>query len=274
MEKSYKVGVLDHGYVEYIDHMGNDEAVIEAARMSTGKGFIGWEPRPDAPKGDAGLLSFLYANKHMTPFECGGELMIEVQAPIFIFREWHRHRTQSYNEFSARYAMMPNLHYVPSMDRMLQAQQSTTNKQGSEDGLDEHVASVERDNFADDQHDVYASYERAVSKGIAKEVARINTPVSRFSKMRAKTDLRNWLSFLQLRMAPSAQWEIRQYAYAVAGIIKDLWPRSYALFEEHDLNGVHLSATEVQALRVMFSGELRMDTDQSVLNRALKKLGL
>jgi thymidylate synthase (FAD) len=240
-----EIKVLDHGYVKLVGSMGTDETIIEAARMSTGKGFQGWDA-------DAKLLAFLYANKHMTPFEMC-ELAIEVQAPIFVFREWQRHRTQSYNEFSARYAQMPNLHYVPSMDHMLAAQQSAANKQGSQDGLDEYVACVERDYFADMQQGLYEHYEACIAKGVAKEVARINTPVSRYSKMRAKTDLRNWLAFLQLRMAPNAQWEIRQYANAVAEIVKALWPRTYALFEEHDLHGVHLSRSEAGNFKQLVS---------------------
>lgn len=239
MERGHEIKVLDHGYVRLVDFMGSDEAVIEAARMSTGRGFESWDK-------DGKLLEYLYANKHLTPFECGGELMIEVKAPIMVFREWHRHRTQSYNEFSARYSVMPNEHYVPEPSRI--QKQSTTNKQGSGDGLDEYVATVEVQNLAYEQQQIYDGYEARLAKGVAKEVARLNTPVSRYSKMRAKTDLRNWLAFLLLRMATAAQWEIRQYALAVAEIVKALWPRTFALFEEHDLGGVHLSRTEAERL--------------------------
>jgi thymidylate synthase (FAD) len=149
MDKGTEFKVLDHGYVKLIDHMGTDESIIEAARMSTGKGFVSWNPYyicnhclntdvhfsscgykekalTHMPRGDAGLLEHLYKNKHMTPFEMC-ELSIEVQAPIFVFREWHRHRTQSYNEFSARYSQMFNLHYVPEADRFLPKKSS--NKQ-------------------------------------------------------------------------------------------------------------------------------------------------
>lgn len=308
MEKGHEIQVLDHGYVRLVDYMGSDEAIIEAARMSTGRSFTGWDTNKECtrcglrfPKtqtvigykcmdgpnawpadgdlhdwkdipGDSKLLAFLYANKHMTPFECGGEMMIEVQAPIMVFREWHRHRTQSYNEFSARYAQMPNLHYLPELSRF--QKQSTTNKQGSAEAIDEEIANDVRRTLAMEQQDTYIMYSRLVDYGLAKEVARLNTPVSRYSKMRAKTDLRNWLAFLTLRMAPNAQWEIRQYANAVAEIVKSIWPRTYALFEEHDLHGVHLSRSEAAiARRLMSTDGIANAVLQEERDSVFKKLG-
>lgn len=283
--------VLDKGYVKLIDCMGTDESIIEAARMSVGRGFISWEPyerctkceacyqpRPDGltyafhpaaphpmwthndksgcgecglhlakmPRGDLGLLETLWSSGHSTPFEMV-ELAIEVQAPLMVFREWHRHRTQSYSEFSARYAQMPNLHYLPELSRV--QKQSKTMRQGSGEALPEADAQAWLDGVRMDQEDIYSNYNTAIEHGIANELARINTPVSRYSKMRAKTDLRNWFGFLALRLAPTAQYEIRQYAEAVAKIIKALWPRSYALFEEHTLGAVRFSATEIETLR-------------------------
>lgn len=243
MQRGHEIAVLDHGYVRLIDFMGSDETVIEAARMSTGRGFEGWEK-------DAPLLEFLYRNKHMTPFEMC-ELAVEVQAPIMVFREWHRHRTQSYNEFSARYAQMPNLHYLPAPDRV--QKQSAANKQGSGEVFERRAALAILDDLAAEQNAVYSSYDRLVGEGVAKEVARLNTPVSRYSKMRAKTDLRSWLGFLLLRMAPNAQWEIRQYANAVAEIVKGIWPRTFALFEEYDRGALTLSASESRALRTLLA---------------------
>lgn len=302
MEKGHEIKVLDHGYVRLVDYMGNDEAIIEAARMSTGRGFTGWDMNKECsrcglrfPKtqtvigypctdagvasmehdwkdipGDSKLLAFLYANKHMTPFECGGELMIEVQAPIMVFREWHRHRTQSYNEFSARYAQMPNLHYLPAPERV--QKQSTTNKQGSAEGLPLDRADIVVHEMELQQQLIYETYDELVKEGVAKEVARLNTPVSRYSKMRAKTDLRNWLAFLTLRMAPNAQWEIRQYANAVATIVKAVWPRTFALFEEHDLHGVHLSRKEAQTIHNVLCGKPPSDCGMTEAElRALDK---
>ena len=275
MEKGHTIPVLNKGYVKLIDWMGTDEGLIEAARMSTGRGFEGWDPGEVCDScrmrrgadgtdgvcfenkeendhkwvkiaGDQKLLAFLYANKHSTPFEMA-ELQIEVQAPIMVFREWMRHRTQSYSERSARYTQMPNLHYVPAPERI--QKQSTANKQGSAEAFSPQDAEGIIAAFKQGQETIYSNYEANLALGVAKEVARLNTPISRYSRMRAKTDLRNWLGFLLLRMAPSAQWEIREYAFAVAGIVKALWPRSYALFEEWDLHAVKFSRSEMVALR-------------------------
>jgi thymidylate synthase (FAD) len=305
IERGHETKVLDHGYVRFIDAMGSDEAIVEAARMSTGRGFVSWESYrrckrcdhvgglghaelmfcsgldkaerhdwQDFPRGDLGLLTSLYANKHLTPFECGGELMVEVQAPIFVFREWHRHRTQSYNEFSARYAQMPDLHYLPEVARI--QKQSTTNKQGSGEAMGPETAMTVVEGFRGQQSNIYRHYDHLVGVGVAKEVARINTPVSRYSKMRAKTDLRNWLGFLMLRKAAGAQWEIRQYADAVGEIVRALWPRTYALFEEHDLHAVHLSRAEADGLRhLLREGDISTDEPAlSALKTIAKKLGV
>ena len=289
---TYKV--LDHGYVKYIGHLGTDEDIVESARLSTGRGFVSWDPyrrcnrceRVDDysyvgkcacgfedyqlfPRGDFGLLNTLYSNKHMTPFEMCS-LVIEVQAPIMVFREWHRHRTQKFNEFSARYAQMPNLHYLPELSRI--QKQSKSNKQGSDESFPEEDARLVLDALSYEQREVYDSYDGFVKAGVAKEVARLNTPVSRYSKMRAKTDLRNWLGFLMLRMAPGAQWEIRQYANVVANLIQSLWPKTYSLFEEHDLHGVHLSKTERYLLNwlLQYSGTDSMNDDQKKTFKSLQ----
>ncbi len=293
---SLDIKVLDHGYVKFIGAMGTDETVIEAARMSTGKGFTDWDTVFECTKcgyrsphidlgggfcindgdhdvkqiqGDKKLLEFLYKNAHHTPFEMC-ELALEVQAPIMVFREWHRHRTQSFNEFSARYAQMPNLHYLPEPGRI--QKQSTANKQGSAEALSEATAGNVLYDLREEQQDIYMAYEGFLSMGIAKEVARLNTPVSRYSKMRAKTDLRNWFGFLNLRMRPNAQYEIRMFANAVAQIVKSIWPRSYALFEEYDLNAVKLSATEAKLARSAMSQVHDNLSDLKAYQGLLKKL--
>lgn len=299
MEKGTTVKILDHGYIKLVDWMGSDESIVEAARMSTGKGFNSWLPyyrcklcgdvrtdfeymeaspqnrlvgichhpdaksgpegvetHPDAkrhdweraPKGDAGLMRFLYENRHDTPFEMV-ELMIEVQAPIMVFREWHRHRTQSYNEMSARYIQMPNLHYIPSVERIIAASKKHRNKQqggGGELTMPPHfeqapailteteIAQWVRLRLAQEQQGIYNLYEVMLGMGIAPEVARIDTPVARYSRMRAKTDLRNWLAFLTLRSDAAAQWEIQRYAYAVGYFISRLFPRTWDLWLNAD----------------------------------------
>jgi thymidylate synthase (FAD) len=231
------IAVLDHGYVSAVEHWGSDERIIEAARMSTNKGFLGWGPHEDGKPGDEKLLRYLYENKHATPFEMAG-LVIEVQAPIFVFREWHRHRTQSYNEMSARYTPLPDINYVPSVERLLL--NSTTNKQAGVVKGSEQLTEIGAENHISDLKRIYAhleqAYQLALSNGVPKELARIVLPVGRYSRMRAQANLRNWLAFLTLRMAPGAQWEIRQYANAVGELIKEKFPRTWELFEteQHD----------------------------------------
>lgn len=180
-----------------------------------------------------------------------GELAIEVKAPIFVFREWHRHRTQSYNEFSARYSQMPNEHYVPDPERI--QKQSKSNKQGSEGRFNSVETEFYRQTMIHEQGEIYRSYNSMVEVGMAKELARINTPVSRMSKMRAKTDIRNWLAFLALRMENAAQYEIRMYANTVASIIKQLFPKTFDLFLEYDFLGTRFSRTEMRAVRAIAS---------------------
>ncbi len=248
--------VLDHGYVKAIEHWGSDERIIEAARMSTDKGFLGWGPKVcdhcspinmvGGPRhfgngcekctdgrvaGDERLLGYLYNNKHMTPFEMAG-LVIEVQAPIFVFREWHRHRTQSYNEMSARYTPLPDLNYIPTIERLLI--NSKTNKQaGTIKGakeLDEVGAKAYQIRLARNYEQDERFYQESLQMGVPKELARNHLPVGRYSKMRASTCLRNWLAFLTLRADNAAQYEIRQYAFAVQEILEGFFPRTLDLF--------------------------------------------
>lgn len=251
--KSITFPIIGNGYLKVIDWMGTEEDIIRAARMSTDKGFQQWEPgiwEGQKIAGDHKLLRTLMAKRHTTPFEMV-ELAVEVQAPLMVFREWHRHRTQSYNEFSARYSVMPNEHYVPAAERI--QKQSTMNKQGSAEALPLDVALGVVEQIKQEQEDIYEQYESFIEEGIAKEVARIDTPVSRMSRCRAKTDLHNWLSFLRLRTPDDAQWEIRQYALGIAWIVKQLWPRTYELWVDHVRTSLTLSFPEVQALDVLLA---------------------
>lgn len=224
--------VLDHGYVTFIEHWGSDERIIEAARMSTAKGFLCWGPDADGKPGDEKLLAYLYENRHLTPFEQAG-MTIEVQAPIFVFREWHRHRTQSYNEMSARYTPIPALDYLPTVDRcMMNAKASTTNKQAQGSGValsgDDAMA------WLADLEGVYEHaervYQRGLAIGIPREVARCSMSVARYSRMRASANLRNWLAFLTLRDDKHAQWEIRQFARVVDSLVASIFTRTHALY--------------------------------------------
>lgn len=253
-----QIGVLDHGYITLVETWGSDERIIEAARMSTNKGFQGWGPKhaPTCPysppsddsdklslafqdcnclentPGDEKLLSYLWRNKHHTPFEMAGATF-EIQAPIFVFREWHRHRTQSYNEMSARYTPLPDVNYLPSDLRCIP--QSQINKQAS--GTSDKIPSREEveewlESLSESYRISQACYESGLSLGIPKEIARLSVPVARYSKMRASANLRNWLGFLTLRMDQHAQWEIRQYANIVHQLLSVTFPRTIALFDE------------------------------------------
>jgi thymidylate synthase (FAD) len=248
-----RIKLLDHGYIELVESWGSDERIVEAARMSTAKGFQGWGgPCPNCSGvdgdtrgcsichdtrttvGDEKLLAYLWQNKHATPFEMAG-LIVEVQAPIFVFREWHRHRTQSYNELSARYTPLPDVNYVPTVERLM-INAGGTNKQagtikGAEE-LDEIGAEQFRCFLNSSYEEAERGYQEALRMGVPKELARVHLPVGRYSRMRASANLRNWLAFLTLRMSPNAQWEIRQYANAVGELIAQAFPRTWTLFAE------------------------------------------
>jgi thymidylate synthase (FAD) len=258
-----KVNLLDHGYLEYIEHWGSDERIVEAARMSTGKGFLGWGPFncPDCEhlpesevillsgtrmgkqgcekckgkgfiQGDEKLLAYLNDHKHTTPFEMAGAV-IEVKAPIMVFREWHRHRTQSYNEMSARYTPLPNENYVPTVERLLMNSKTGNKQAGTIKGAAELTA-ADADVFRHQlavMYDLQQSfYERWLDRGVPKELARIDLPVGRYSRMRASANLLNWLKFITLRSAKDAQYEIRVYSNALADMLKDLFPRTMEIF--------------------------------------------
>ncbi len=229
---SREIKVLDHGYLRFVESWGSDERIIEAARMSTDGGFRGWGT-PDAP-GDEKLLRYLWKNKHATPFEMAG-MTVEIQAPIFVFREWHRHRTQSYNEMSARYIPLPDVNYVPTAERILINAGKSTKQAGTikdADVLTPSRAEAFRGLLRVQYDAQQKAYESSLEAGVPKELARCVLPVGRYSRMRASANLRNWLAFLTLRMHPHAQWEIRQYANAVGSLIEEEFPRTWALFAE------------------------------------------
>ncbi len=223
--------------------------------MSTDKGFLGWEPGTcpscggtgsdeqaackacegtGSHKGDARLLRYLWNNKHSTPFEFGG-MTIEVQAPLFVFREWHRHRTQSYAERSARYTPLPDFNYMPTPERLLEGGGRLTRQAASVDGarvLNMDAALAWLDELSGVYDHAERVYQQGLYLGVPKELARLSMTVGRYSVMRASTDLRNWCGFLALRKAPTAQKEIRLYAEVVHQMLTRCFPRTLALFDE------------------------------------------
>ena len=234
------INVLDYGYIKFVeawghgdqeepfnvhmrDHIDFERGIIEAARQSTQGSFRGWDQ-------DSKLLAFLFNNKHATPFEFAG-MVIEVQAPIFVFREWQRHRTQSYNEMSARYTALPPLYYTPTIERLMM----NAGKQGGmvpgAVPLTTTYAEQYRRRRIDENARWEAQYVTDLQMGVPKELARGGMPVEHYSRMRCQANLRNWLAFLTLRQDPAAQWEIRQYANAVGEIISTKFRRTWELFK-------------------------------------------
>lgn len=222
--------VLDSiGYIELVETWGSDEGIIKAARMSTAKGFLGWE-------NDARLLRYLWTHRHHTPFEMAGATF-EIQAPIFVVREWHRHRTQSYNEMSGRYIQLPNLYYIPSIKRLMEGVQSQKNKQGSEAGFSAAEAKFRQSIIEEATHNARVMYEQLLHLGVSRELARLVIPVNQYTRFRASANLRNWLHFLGLRLDSRAQFEIREYAKAAEQMLTEHFTRTMNLFREEREQG-------------------------------------
>lgn len=237
--------LLDHGYVKLIDWMGDDLSPLEAARMSTGN-----ESGVDKAKDD-GTRDHLYRNLHTSPFEFG-EIVLEIQSPIIVPRQWMRHRTQSYNEFSGRYSVMPDMMWLPPVERV--KYQSGFNKQGSGDALPVEIAEEWLARLTSERETIRSNYEWAIEHGIARELARIDLPVAQYTRFRAKANLKNWFGFLALRDDDHAQEEIRTYAQVVDRIVADLFPRCHGVYEEHTKYAKRFSRTEMMVIRSMLAG--------------------
>ncbi|MCL2233229.1 MAG: FAD-dependent thymidylate synthase [Treponema sp.] len=232
--------VLDKGFIRLVDYMGTDERVVQSARVSYGGGTKSYRE-------DAGLIDYLLRNAHTSPFE-QIVLTFHVKLPIFVARQWVRHRTARLNEVSGRYSVMKDEFYVPSPDDL--AIQSTDNKQGrSTDALDPALAEKIRAAFTDDQKAAYTSYKSLVDEGLARELARINLPLSLYTEWYWQIDLHNLFHFLKLRLDAHAQKEIRLYAEVIFEITKKVAPRCCESFERHILGGVQFSAEEFAELR-------------------------
>jgi thymidylate synthase (FAD) len=249
--------VLDHGFVQLVDYMGDDQAIVQAARVSYGRGT-------KRAREDRGLIRYLLRHHHTTPFEMC-EIKVHVKLPIFVARQWIRHRTASVNEYSARYSILDREFYVPTP--ALLAGQSSSNRQGRGDAVSPQRAAHVLDLLKKDAELTYAHYEDMLggaaetqktgeeTEGIARELARINLPVSFYTQWYWKIDLHNLLRFIALRADPHAQHEIRVYAEALAGLTK-LWvPDVYEAFVDYQLEGASLSRMEVEALKRLLRGE-------------------
>lgn len=213
-----EVNVLDHGIVRLVDSMGSDLSVVRAARVSYD---AAWRSGEDEGS-DQRLIRYLWKNRHTSPFEAV-EFQFEVKAPIFVFRQWHRHRTWSYNELSARYRELPAEFYLP--DPELIGVQSTNNKQGRQaDPAVLEQRKLEVEHMRVQCEEAFVTYRRLLDAGWPRELARSVLPVNTYSHMFAKVNLRNLLGFLDLRVDPHAQYEIRVYAEAMLEIARTIVP--------------------------------------------------
>ncbi len=252
------IPVLDHGFVRVVDYMGNDQAIVQAARVSYGKGT-------KQVNQDAGLINYLLRHKHTTPFEMC-EIKFHLKMPIFVARQWIRHRTANVNEYSARYSVLDNEFYIPSPEVL--AAQSLKNHQGrGEEALSEEEALRVVEILKGDAQTCYKHYEELMNaradgnvidpdkKGIARELARMNLPINIYTQWYWKIDLHNLLHFLHLRADTHAQYEIRVFAQAMLDIVKRWVPIAYESFIDHKVNGVTISGKGREALKRMLKGE-------------------
>lgn len=242
--------VLDHGLIRVIDYMGDDSAIVQAARVSYGRGT-------KAVSNDEGLIRYLMRHWHSTPFEMC-EVKFHVKLPVFVARQWIRHRTANVNEYSARYSILDREFYIPAPEHL--AAQSTVNNQGRGEVLAGAEAQRVLDILREDSMRSYDHYEGMLSQdgqqGLARELARMNLPANIYTQWYWKTDLHNLFHFLRLRADAHAQYEIRTYAETMCRIVADWVPLAYAAFEDYRLGGVQLSAKGVEALKRRLAGEV------------------
>jgi thymidylate synthase (FAD) len=236
---------LDHGFVRVVDYMGDDAAVVQAARVSYGAGTR-------KLREDRGLIRYLMRHRHTTPFEMC-ELKLHVKLPIFVARQWIRHRTASVNEISGRYSVLDSEFYVPRAEDL--ATQSASNRQGRGDALAPEDAAEVLAILRQDALAAHASYARLLDRwDLARELARINLGLSTYTQWYWKIDLHNLLHFLALRLHPHAQQEFQVYAEAIAGLVRAWVPLTWEAFEDYHLGAVTLSRQEVALLRQRLAG--------------------
>jgi thymidylate synthase (FAD) len=249
--------VLDHGFVRVIDYMGDDNAVVQAARVSYGKGT-------KKVSEDKGLIHYLMRHRHSTPFEMC-EIKFHVKLPIFVARQWIRHRTANVNEYSARYSILDREFYIPAPEQL--AAQSVANRQGRGDVLTGAEAARVLDILKQDSTTAYDHYAEmlneseagetidAEKQGLARELARMNLSLNFYTQWYWKIDLYNFMHFLSLRADPHAQYEIRIYADAMLDVLRKWVPLTAEAFEQHRLHATTLSKNALAAVRRMLKGE-------------------
>ena len=241
-----EIKCLDHGFVRLVDVMGDDSSIVQAARVSYGSGT-------KTVREDRGLIRYLMRHWHTTPFEMV-EFKFHIKLPIFIARQWIRHRTANVNEYSGRYSIMKDDFYVPELEQI--RPQSENNKQGrSEEAFEPEKAKQIQDSISKVQEDLYGEYESLLEDNFARELARINLPLSNYTEWYWKIDLHNLFHFLRLRIDSHAQYEIRVFGEAMAGIVKQIVPHAWEAFEDYRLNAANFSKPELNALRELLNGK-------------------
>ena len=251
------IPVLDHGFVRVVDYMGNDGSVVQAARVSYGRGTR-------KVSEDRGLIRYLMRHWHSTPFEMP-TIELHVRLPIFVARQWIRHRTASVNEISARYSVLDREFYLPEPSQL--SVQSTVNRQGRGSVLPQADAARVLDILRADAQQTYDHYLWMLNEdekgspmdearpALARELARMNLTLGTYTQWYWKTDLHNLFNFLRLRADAHAQYEIRVYAEALGSIVKRWVPLSFEAFEEYRLQAVHLSRSELSVVKRLLAGE-------------------
>jgi len=260
--------VLDHGFVRVVDYMGDDTSIVQSARVSYGKGT-------KKVSTDSGLIKYLMRHRHSTPFEMC-EIKYHVKLPIFVARQWIRHRTANVNEYSARYSILDKEFYLPTKENL--AAQSRNNKQGRGDLIDGEQANdilkiLKRDaekNYNDYETILNERYDGTIvnenKKGLARELARMNLTLNTYTQWYWKTDLLNLLNFLSLRADDHAQYEIRTYADVMIDCLKKWVPITYEAFKDYRVGGMELSSKGKSVISKMIKGE-SCDFENSKLSK-------
>ncbi|MBG0511070.1 FAD-dependent thymidylate synthase [Agrobacterium sp. MOPV5] len=263
------IPVLDHGFIRVIDYMGDDAAVVQAARVSYGRGT-------KKVSEDRGLIHYLLRNWHTTPFEMA-EIKFHVKLPIFVARQWIRHRMANVNEYSARYSILDREFYIPDPEHL--AAQSVQNRQGRGEVVGTEEAGQVLRILSDDaqrnynhyldllNHDEAGQQIRDDYQGLARELARMNLSLNFYTQWYWKTDLHNLMNFLRLRADPHAQYEIRVYADVMLDVLQKWVPLTYEAFREHRLEAATFSGEAVKALRRMLAGETIEQSDTKMSKR-------
>jgi len=262
------IPILDHGFIRVIDYMGDDTSIVQAARVSYGKGT-------KKVSTDSGLIKYLMRHWHSTPFEMC-EIKYHIKLPIFIARQWIRHRTANVNEYSARYSILDKEFYLPSPEHL--AAQSKNNRQGRGDILEGEQAKKVLDLLKNDAEQTYNNYETMLNEkydgtvidestsGLARELARMNLTLNTYTQWYWKTDLLNLMNFLRLRADHHAQYEIRAYADTMLETVKKWVPITYEAFMDYRVGGTEVSSKGKKIIQKLIKGE-KVNIEDSGLSK-------